>query len=139
MALEVVKMLYEQERIAPRSAWHWERIKNVEELKKGLNFDPEFEYRMHISSAKYAGSYWKQAILSLNNALEIKPRSIAARSQLAWTFWQKGDKKEAGAGEKKDKNINTLSMHFIKNIIFPSMQYMQHRKISKITNHQYKK
>ena len=95
MAMEIVQWLYKNNQIAPANAWQWSNLKSVEALSQQLNIDEEFEFKMYLSSAVYVGSYFKEAIGYLNKALEIHPESLAARSHLAWCYWELGEKKKA--------------------------------------------
>ena len=95
MALEVVRLMYEEGYYADKKSWRWDDLKPMEELKEKLNIDQDFQFAVYVHSARYVGSYFDEAIEYLKKALEIKPDSIIARSQLAWTYWKKGDKKEA--------------------------------------------
>ncbi len=95
IALQIVKFIYEKNMFVPKENWHWDRLKTTEELKTSLGIDKDFEYENNMYLANFVGSYLDQAVDYLKKALAIKPHSIKAKSQLAWTYWQLGNKEEA--------------------------------------------
>jgi tetratricopeptide (TPR) repeat protein len=92
MAKELVKLIYEKEMICPKSEWQWDQLQDGEVLSQKLELDQEFEFKVFLSSANYVGSYHQKAVEFLMKALQIKPNSIAARSHLAWRYWQLQEK-----------------------------------------------
>jgi len=75
--------------------WQWQSLLPYEFLKQEIRTDDDFRFRALMSSANYVGSYYEKAIEFLEQALKIRPDSVAARSQLAWTLYKAGRLKEA--------------------------------------------
>ena len=95
MALEVVKLIYDNDLLAPKAEWRWGRLRDVEEMKKGLNLDRDAEFEIQLGLAGYVGHHYVKAREYLEKALAIKPDSVFVKSWLAWAYWKSGEKKKA--------------------------------------------
>lgn len=90
MAIEIAKLIYKNNLLAPQDRWQWDKLRNIDELKKTLNLDSERMFHIYINTANYMGKHYSEAAKFLEKALTIKPKSIFARSWLAWTYWKMG-------------------------------------------------
>lgn len=90
IALEIVKIIYENDMLAQKGQWRWDRLRTTEEMRKSLGLDKEAEFKIELGSANYVKRYYPKAAEFLENALAIKPDSIFAKSWLAWTYWKEG-------------------------------------------------
>ena len=95
MSLEIVKSIYTQGWIAPKTSWHWDRLGPTGDYEKGLGLDQDFEFNIYLNKAIFVGRFYDKAIEYSKKALAIKPGSIEAKRQLAWTYWRMGNQEEA--------------------------------------------
>ncbi|OGX08505.1 MAG: hypothetical protein A2Z88_11200 [Omnitrophica WOR_2 bacterium GWA2_47_8] len=95
MALEIAKLLYEENLVASKDRWQWAKLERFEDLEKKLDLTDEFMFNVYLEGARYVGSYLDKAVEDLERAVKIKPDSVLARSQLAWVYWKKGEKEAA--------------------------------------------
>ena len=95
MAEAICRLMDEQDLLSKES-WPWHRLPDFKALKAAIPMDDAFRFRAAVKSADYVGSYYESAINFLNQALRIRPRSLRARSQLAWTLFKADRLKEAG-------------------------------------------
>jgi len=95
MALDVVKLIYDNDLLAPKTQWRWDRLRSAREMKKSLNLDRDAEFEIQLGLAGYVGHHYIKAREYLEKALEIKPDSVFAKSWLAWAYWKGGEKKKA--------------------------------------------
>ncbi|MCX5685863.1 MAG: tetratricopeptide repeat protein [Candidatus Omnitrophica bacterium] len=95
MALEVVKLIYDNDMLAPKARWRWDRLRTAGEMKKSLNIDKDAEFEIELGLAGYVGHHYVKAREYLERALAIKPGSIFAKSWLAWAYWKSGEKRKA--------------------------------------------
>lgn len=95
MALEIVRLIYDNDLLAPKAQWRWDRLRTVEEMRKGLSLDKDAEFEIQLGLAGYVGHHYVKACEYLEKALAIKPDSVFAKSWLAWACWKSGAKKKA--------------------------------------------
>ncbi len=95
IALEIVKKIYDQGLVAPKESWHWNGLGGTEDYIRQLGLDKDFEFSIYLNKAIFVGRFYDKAIEYSKKALAIKPDSIEAKRELAWTYWRKGDKEEA--------------------------------------------
>ncbi|MFH0763703.1 MAG: tetratricopeptide repeat protein [Candidatus Omnitrophota bacterium] len=95
MALEVVRLIYDNDLLAPKADWRWDRLRAAEEMKKSLNLDKDAEFEIELGLAGYVGRHYVKAREYIEKALAIKPDSVFAKSWLAWAYWKSGEKRKA--------------------------------------------
>ena len=95
MALEIVELIYDKGLVAPKEFWHWNDLGPTGDYEKELGLDKDFEFNLYLKKAVFVGRFYDKAIEYSKKALTIKPDSIDAKRQLAWTYWRKGDVDEA--------------------------------------------
>ena len=95
MALEVVKVIYKNNLLAPQEKWRWDKLRGIDGLKKELNMDDERMFHVYTGTASYLGKHYNEAAKFLEKALTLKPKSIFVRSWLAWTYWKMGEIEKA--------------------------------------------
>ena len=95
IALEIVKSIYDHEWLAPKELWAWHDLGPTQDYEKHLGLDEDFEFSVYLKKAIFVGRFYDKAIEYSKKALQIKPDSIEAKRQLAWTYWRKGDRDEA--------------------------------------------
>ncbi len=88
MAKEIMKVISENRLMPESEKWKLDAMKTYEELAKNINIDQDFEFEIQLWLANYVGSYLDTAEQYLKRALELKPQSIRAKSQLAWVYWK---------------------------------------------------
>ncbi len=113
IALMIVKIIYDNDLLASKGQWRWDRLRTVEEMQKDLGLDKEAEFRINLASANYVKRYYPKALEFLENALALEPGSIFAKSWLAWTYWKAGDKNKAlGLYRQLDKDVPAAAAKF---------------------------
>jgi len=95
MALEIVKVIYKNNLLAPREKWQWNKLRSINEMKKTLDLDSENMFHIYTGTASYLTKHYREAAKFLEKALTIKPKSIFVRSWLAWTYWKMGELEKA--------------------------------------------
>jgi tetratricopeptide (TPR) repeat protein len=95
MALEIVRVMYQNGLIAPKEEWRWDRLRSPEEMMGGLGLDQAFKFDMYITLAGYVERRYDKAAEFLEKAVKIRPDSIFANSWLAWAYWKEGNKAKA--------------------------------------------
>lgn len=95
MAKEIVKVISEHHLMKNVMAWNWKNERTFDQLAKKIDIDDDFECSIQLWLANYVGSYCDTAEQYLKKALQLKPQSIRAQSQLAWVYWKAGRKEEA--------------------------------------------
>jgi hypothetical protein len=95
IALTIVRLLYDNDFIAPKSAWRWDRVRSVSEMRKALEIDQNAELEIALGSAGYVKKDYPEAVEFLEQAIAIMPRSLFVRSWLAWAYWQAHEKEKA--------------------------------------------
>jgi len=95
MALEIIRVMYQNDLIIPKEEWRWNRLKSPEEMMGELGLEQAFKFNMYIALAGYVERRYNKASEFLEKAVEIKPDSIFANSWLAWAYWKQGDKAKA--------------------------------------------
>jgi len=110
MSLEIVKSIYTQGLIAPKASWHWDRLGPTDDYEKELGLDKDFEFNIYLNKAIFVGRFYDKAIEYSKKALVIKPDSLEAKRQLAWTYWRMGNEDEANLlyQEIYEKSPDTL-------------------------------
>ncbi|MFA5146471.1 MAG: tetratricopeptide repeat protein [Candidatus Omnitrophota bacterium] len=91
MALEVVNILYKNNLLAPREKWRWDKLRDIDEMKKALGLDSKNMFHVYTGTASYLAKHYREAAKFLEKALAIKPGSVFVRSWLAWTYWKMGE------------------------------------------------
>ncbi len=86
MAEEIVKIVVENHWLKTQSPFVWKEPKSFDVLARKIDIDFDFEFNIQLWLANYVGSYLDTAEQYLIKALQIKPRSIRAKSQLAWVY-----------------------------------------------------
>ena len=94
-SLEIVKAIYKQGLVAPRKLWHWQDLGPTQDYEEKLGLDKDFEFSVYLKKAIFVGRFYEKSIEYSLKALAIKPDSIEAKRQLAWTYWRKGNRKNA--------------------------------------------
>jgi len=95
MALEICRIMAEHDLFKKKNKWRWAKLKDFETLSQNININEDFRFRTLLWSARYVGSYFDKAEEFLDQAVRIRPKSLAARSQLAWIYWKTGQRKKA--------------------------------------------
>ena len=88
MAEEIVKIVVENHWLKTQSPFVWKEPKSFDVLAKKIDIDSDFQFDIQLWLANYVGSYLDTAEQYLIKALQIKPQSIRAKSQLAWVYWK---------------------------------------------------
>ncbi len=94
MGLEVVKILSQHPAFL-KNSWNWENLKPSEEMKKRLNLNEAFHFRVYLQKACFVGRFYDKSIEYSKKALALDPQSAEAKRCLAWAYWRKGDKEKA--------------------------------------------
>ena len=117
IALEIVKSMYDNALVAPRTSWHWNALGTTKNYISKLGVDKDFEFSVYLNKAVFVGRFYDKAIEYSIKALAIKPDSVEAKRELAWAYWRKGDKKEAARlyEELYEKSPGVISEVFRKN------------------------
>ena len=113
MSLEIVKSIYAQGLITPKASWHWDLLGPTDDYEKELGLDKDFEFDIYLKKAIFVGRFYDKAVEYSKRAMAIKPDSIEAKRQLAWTYWRMGNKKESAnlyseLYEKAPKDISEV-------------------------------
>ncbi|MCX5678974.1 MAG: tetratricopeptide repeat protein [Candidatus Omnitrophica bacterium] len=95
MALEIIRVMYQNDLIIPKEEWRWNKLKSPEEMMGELGLEQAFKFNMYITLAGYVERRYDKAAEFLEKAVEIKPNSIFANSWLAWAYWKEGNKTKA--------------------------------------------
>ena len=81
--------------IAPRSEWKFDRERPFEEIVKELGVGPDVLFMADLKMVFYFGSRFENRLRFAKKALELKPHSPPALRHLAWTYWLMGEKDQA--------------------------------------------
>lgn len=81
--------------IAPKEAWRFERERAYGEIARDLGIDEELLFSAYLQMVNYFGSRFDNRIRYAEKALELKPDHPRALRYLAWTCWLKGEKDRA--------------------------------------------
>lgn len=95
MALEIVKVIYNNGMLTSRDRWRWDRLRGVDALKATMGLSAENMFYIYIATASYLTKQYNQASEFLEEAMKIKPKSVFVRSWLAWTYQKMGQKEKA--------------------------------------------
>ncbi|MBI5144530.1 MAG: tetratricopeptide repeat protein [Candidatus Omnitrophica bacterium] len=95
MALEIAKVIYKNNLLAPREKWQWNKLRSINEMKKTLYLDSERMFHIYTGTASYLTKHYREAAKFLEKASTIKPKSVFVRSWLAWTYWKMGELEKA--------------------------------------------
>ncbi|MFA4980940.1 MAG: hypothetical protein WC592_00505 [Candidatus Omnitrophota bacterium] len=95
MALELARTIYDNGLLIPKDKWRWDRLRSAAEMKKSLRLDEDAEFDICLASAGYVARAYSKAAEFLEQAVKIRPRSVFARSWLAWSYWKDGSKAKA--------------------------------------------
>ena len=95
MAEEILRIIFENNLMINSRAWKWPQLKSFEDLAQSIDIDSDFKFEIQLWLANYVGSYLDTAESYILKALQIKPQSIRAKSELAWVYWKAGRKDEA--------------------------------------------
>jgi tetratricopeptide (TPR) repeat protein len=95
MALELIKIIYEEDMLAPKEQWRWDRIRPVDAMEDSVGLDPDIKVEIYLSLAGFVKRHYDKAAQLLEKALSIKPDSIYIQSWLAHTYWENGEKQKA--------------------------------------------
>jgi len=95
MSLEIVKSIYTQGWVAPKASWHWDQLGPTDDYEKELGLDQDFKFNIYLNKAIFVGRFYSKAVEYSEKALAIRPDSIEAKRQLAWTYWRMGNKEKA--------------------------------------------
>ena len=97
MALEIAKIMYEYGLPVPPDRWRWDKLRGVDEMKKALDLNGDNMFHIYTGTASYLARHYRKAARVLEKALAIRPKSVFARSWLAWTYWKMGERDKAMA------------------------------------------
>lgn len=117
MALEIAKAMYEKGLPVPRDRWRWDRLRGVEEMKGALGLNGDNMFDIYTGTASYLTKHYSKAAKFLEKAVAIRPKSVFARSWLAWTYWKMGERDKALAiyrelsGERPSQVADFLKRH----------------------------
>ena len=115
IALEIVRLMYENSFIVPKEAWRWDKLKSAEEMVDRLNIDREFKFNMNLAMAGYVERHYSKAAEFLEKAARIKPDSVFVNSWLAWAYWKLGEEARAiGLYEKLYQKAPAAAGEFFK-------------------------
>ncbi len=95
MSLAIVESIYTQGLIAPKASWHWNQLGPTDDYEKELGLDKNFEFDVYLKKAIFVGRFYDKSVEYSKKALAIKPDSLDAKRQLAWTYWRMGNEEEA--------------------------------------------
>jgi len=116
MAEEVCRIMDEKKLLKNSDKWQWANLPGFERLKQEIQMDDDSRFKALLVSAKYVGSYYEKAIEFLEQAVAIRPDSIAARSQLAWTLHTVGRREEAACLYRElERDAPKVAAWFFKN------------------------
>lgn len=88
MAQEILKVIFENHLMKNQRRSVWSEPKSFDVLAQKIDLDQDFQFDVQLWLANYVGSYLDTAEQYLIKALQIKPQSIRAKSQLAWVYWK---------------------------------------------------
>lgn len=95
IALEIVRVIYENDLLAPKREWGWDRLRTVAEMYKNLDLNNDSQFEICLGLASYLKRHYAKAAEYLEKALMLKPDSIFAKSWLAWAYWEIDEKQRA--------------------------------------------
>lgn len=95
MALEIAKIMYKNGLPVPQDRWRWDKLRSIDEMKKTLNLKDDNMFHIYTDTASYLSRHYRKAAMFLEKAVSVRPKSVFARSWLAWTYWKMGEREKA--------------------------------------------
>jgi len=95
MAYEVVKLIHEEDLFGGKEIWDWREVPSIDQLSEKIDADNFFWYGVYIKLGRYFGRNFDRKIEFTKRALKLRPHSPNAKRQLAWAYWEKGDREKA--------------------------------------------
>lgn len=115
MTLEIARIIYKNNLIAPRQKWRWDNLRSIDELKKEVIMNDERMFHIYTGTASYLARHYREAAKFLERALTIKPKSVFVRSWLAWTYWKMGEMGKAAVLYRElYREVPSLASEFFK-------------------------